>query len=150
MKNKLAGALILTVIMITTTFASTPAGFVNQKVLTQFEKQFSQASEVVWVKSETYYKANFKFNEQYISAYFSSFGELIGITKNIRSTQLPIKLQTGLKKLNKDKWITELYEFSESDGTFYYYVTLQNADEKVVLRSEGASWNLYKKARTNF
>jgi hypothetical protein len=146
MKNKLAGALILTVIMITTTFASTPTGFVNQKVLTRFEKQFSQASEVAWVKSEAYYKASFKFNEQYISAYFSNYGELIGVTKNIRSTQLPIKLQTGLKKLNKDKWITELYEFSENDGTFYY-VTVENADEKIILRSEGADWNVHKTVR---
>jgi hypothetical protein len=146
MKNKLAGALILAVIMITTTFASAPTSFVNQKVLTRFEKQFSQASEVVWVKSDSYYKASFKFNEQYISAYFSAYGELIGITKNIRSTQLPIKLQTSLKKFYKDKWITELYEFSENDGT-YYYVTVQNADEKVILRSEGADWNVYKTVR---
>jgi hypothetical protein len=146
MKNKLAGALILAVIMVTTTFASSPTVFVNQKVLTEFEKQFSNASEVAWVKSDSYYKASFKFNEQYISAYFSNYGELIGITKNIRSTQLPIRLQSGLKKFYKDRWISELYEFSETDGT-YYYVTMQNADEKVILRSEGQHWNVHKTVR---
>ena len=60
------------------------------------------------------------------------------------ATQLPIKLQTSLKTYEKG-WISDLFEVSSDEGTSYY-VTIEDADRKVVLKSNGdASWSVYEK-----
>jgi hypothetical protein len=54
-------------------------------------------------------------------------------------------LQTGLKKDYSNYWISDLFEVSNSDGTGYY-ITLENADSKVVLKSTGGdNWKTYQK-----
>jgi hypothetical protein len=60
--------------------------------------------------------------------------------------QLPISLQTSLKKQCGDLWISDLFEVANDQGTSYY-VTLENADTKIVLKSSGSDWTTYQKQR---
>jgi hypothetical protein len=54
-------------------------------------------------------------------------------------------LQAGLKNDYSSFWVSDLYEMSKNDGTSYY-ITLENADQKIVLRSSnGSAWTLHKK-----
>jgi hypothetical protein len=69
---------------------------------------------------------------------------MIAVTKRITSTQLPVALQTALKEETQSAWITDLFEIANEEGTSYY-VTVENADQKLVLKSEGSSWTSFKK-----
>jgi hypothetical protein len=69
---------------------------------------------------------------------------MLGLTKNISFTQLPIFLQANLKEVQENTWITDLFELSNEDGTTYY-LTLENANEKITYRSVKNEWTLYQK-----
>jgi hypothetical protein len=120
---------------------------VSSVVLQSFNSSFENASEVKWSASNNYYKAEFNFNGQYISAYYEAGGCMIAATKNITSVQLPFSLQQSLKKNSENFWISELFELNDDSGTSYY-VTLENGDTKVVLKSNSTrGWETYQKHR---
>ncbi len=76
-----------------------------------------------------------------MTAYFTPDGELMGVIHNMLSTQLPINLQTSLKKEYDGYWITELFEMAKSDSNSYF-VTLHNADQIITLESKDGSHGL--------
>ena len=118
---------------------------VNAKVLDAFNSNFATAKEVTWTASRNYYKAAFVFNDQHVFAFYNADGELMGLTRYISSLDLPISLQASLKKDYSNYWISDLFEVSNSEGTSYY-ITLENADAKVVLKSAGSEdWKTYQK-----
>jgi hypothetical protein len=120
---------------------------VTPKVLNAFHTEFTTVQDVSWTVSQEYYKADFDMNGQQVSAFFNEDGDLMGITRNISSTQLPVKLQSSLKNSYNSYWISDLFEVSKNDGTSYY-VTLENGDKKIVLKAtSGNDWNTYKKDR---
>lgn len=120
---------------------------VNQQVLSSFKQEFAGAKDVAWQNNREYIKATFTLNEQVMFAFYSQGGELLAITRNISSDKLPISLLTGLKKNYSDFWITDLFEMV-SGGNGTYYITLQNADVELVLKSdEFGGWELYKKSK---
>ena len=119
---------------------------VNSKVLESFNSYFKNATEVDWTVSQNFYKADFSLNGQYVAAYYDEAGELVAITRNISSTQLPISLQANLKKGHEDFWISDLFEVANELGTTYY-VTLENADTKLVLKSSDSNWTSFQKQR---
>src|SRR5258706_11150488 len=118
---------------------------VSSRVLDAFNSNFASAKEVSWTATNSYYKASFVFNDQYVFAFYGTDGELMGLTRYISSVDLPITLQAGLKKDYSNYWITDLFEVSNNEGT-RYYITLENADSKVVLKSTGGeNWKTYQK-----
>ena len=120
---------------------------VNEKVLNAFNSEFTNVHEVEWTASADYFKASFALNGQMVSAFFNTDGELMGMTRNIPSSQLPVSLQTSLKRNYGSFWISNLFEVSNSNGTSYY-ITLENGDSKFILKSSGNSgWATYKKDR---
>jgi len=118
---------------------------VNVSVLSSFQKEFAGARDVQWTTAGDNYKASFVFNNQYVFAFFTSQGELMGITRNMTSLELPVALQASLKKDYHEYWISNLFEISNADGV-HYYITLEKADTKLILSSTASSWTLYKKA----
>jgi len=119
---------------------------VSPNVLQSFQKTFSTAKDVNWAVSHDLYKAEFVFNSQYITAYYDAAGSMLGLTKNISSTQLPVLLDNNLKENYSGYWIADVVEFSNEDGTTYY-ATLENGDSKVILKSSNNSWSVNKKIR---
>lgn len=154
-KTMVALAMILTMSSITAfagiadsnPFAIKGHGDVNEKVLNAFKQEFTDAAEVKWSAGVNYYKAEFIFNNQYISAFYSTTGELYGVTRHISSLDLPLNLLLSLKKDYSSFWITDLFEMAKKDGTSYY-ITLEDADTKVVLKASGSDeWTTYKKTK---
>ncbi len=120
---------------------------VNQLAVNSFHKEFSSAQNVVWEQKQDFIKATFTMNDQVLFAYYNSNGDLQAVVRNIVSYQLPINLLTDLKKEYNGCWISELFEIA-SDNQTTYYVTLENADKKIVLRSNNTeNWSVYAKTK---
>ena len=117
---------------------------VSKKVLDAFKTEFNTAKEVEWTAESDHYKAAFKYNEKFVFAYYSLDGELLGLTRYISTADLPLNLQIELKKKSKGYWVSDLIEVAKN-GTTSYYLTLDNADSRMVLKSTGGNdWETFK------
>lgn len=122
-----------------------PSEKVSPKVLASFKAEFSTAKDVTWETGNNYFRAAFSLNGQRVFAYYTVDAELVSIARYISSLQLPINLFTKLKNDYSKYWISDLFEVSNTDGV-HYYVTLENADTKLVMNSSnGANWATYNK-----
>ncbi len=119
---------------------------VNQKVLNAFKTEFTTAKEVEWTVGANYYKATFNYNGKYVFAFYSENGDMLGLTRYLSPVDLPIALQKNLKKNYEDYWVSDLFETAKNDAT-NYYITLEDADTKIVLKSSGNSWDVYSKIK---
>lgn len=146
MKKLMAAVVLGSVLLMNTAFANKKDN-VNYQVVNSFNKEFTQAKDVSWQKTENYYKAEFKMNNEVMTAFFTTEGEFMGAAKNILSTQLPINLQTSLGKDYAEYWISDLFEYAKPDSNGYF-ITLQNADQSITLQSNnGSSWTVYSKTK---
>jgi hypothetical protein len=74
---------------------------------------------------------------------------LLAVTRNITTNQLPMGLLTDVKKNYANYWISDLFEMV-ADNETSYYVTLESADSRVVLKStDSTTWQVYKKEKKN-
>lgn len=137
-------------LMLTVGISSSFAHFtetVSQQVVNAFKKDFSGAQDVNWESGKEFAKATFKMNDQVMFAYYSKEGELVAVTRNIISAQLPINLLADVKKNYGKYWITDLFEMAVNNSTSYY-ITLQNGDQQLILKSNGATgWEVFKKEK---
>ena len=141
-KIVLAAALLLTV-GVTSSFA-TPADGGKDAVTISFRKDFKKAEVIQKEVGKTFTKITFKLNNMVMFAFYNEDGQLLAITRNIQSNQLPLQLLMGLKQNYANYWICDLFEYS-GDGSTNYYVTLENADGRVILRSNSTDWEVYDK-----
>ncbi|MGZ3923455.1 MAG: hypothetical protein ACXVBJ_06765 [Flavisolibacter sp.] len=82
---------------------------------------------------------------QFKNAFYAPNGELIVVTQNIVSEQLPLRLLIDLKKNYSAYRISELFEIVNGTDDDYY-VTLENVDEKLILKAKSTTgWKPYKK-----
>ena len=135
--------------LLAVTFAQ--PGFAKERditptVLKSFNATFTHATQVEWTISEKLYKARFELNGQVVCAYYSNDGQRLALTRNITSHQLPLNLQTALKKDYNTFWVSDLFEINTAEGTSYY-VTLESAENKIVLHSDHSNWALYSKSK---
>ncbi|HUR11872.1 MAG TPA: hypothetical protein VM012_10910 [Flavitalea sp.] len=146
MKKRILTLALMLSISLSSIFANTREG-VNEKVMNTFKTEFANARDVKWESSKDFVKATFILNEQVLFAYYSLDGEQIAVSRNIVSSQLPINLLADLKKNYSEFWISDLFEIATKTDTGYY-VTIENGDFTIVLKSNGGSgWNVYKKDR---
>lgn len=140
--------LVLALLAITaSSFANGKTLDISRKVLTSFTSKFSTASEISWSRTENYVKASFKLEGQFLFAYYMNNGELIGVSRNVTSKQLPLKLQASLKEDFQGTWITDLFEFSTSEQTMYV-ATVENGGEKIVIKStSGNGWEIKSRVK---
>ena len=120
---------------------------VDARVLGAFNKEFATAKDTTWTLAFNYYQASFVYNEQHITAYYNTEGELLGVARFISPVDLPLALQADLKKNYQPYWISNLFEAATSEGTTYY-ITIEDADQSIVLKSDNArDWDQYKKVK---
>jgi len=137
-------ALLLTVCT-SYSFAS-PADDINMAIKTSFRKDFQHAQIMSTEDHKTFTKLTFKMNEQIMFAFYAENGDLLAVTRNIVSTQLPMNLLMSLKNDYSGYWITELFEFNGENNNCYY-ISLENADVKITLRSNFDSWEVYSSVK---
>jgi uncharacterized protein YxeA len=129
-------------------FANGTDNVVTQEARDAFKKDFATASDIRWEQTNNnFLKATFSLNGQILTAYYFANGDLRAVVRNITSDQLPINLLTSLRRDYTAFWISDLFEIS-SDGQTTYYVTIENSDKKIVLKSDDlSSWGIYSKER---
>jgi len=136
-----AAALLLTL----TSFAKS-ADSISGDIRTSFKRTFRNAQLMSTETRETFTKLTFKTNDVIMFAFYSRSGDLLAVTRNIVSSQLPLNLLLSLKSDYSAYWITELFEFTSNDDSCYY-ISLESADAKVTLRSNGDSWEVYSSVK---
>jgi len=129
-----------------TTFAHTMEG-VSERIIREFKKEFAEAKDVQWETGKAFVKATFTLHGQVMFAYYSNDAALLAVTRNITTHQLPMRLLTEVKKHYAGYWISDLFEMV-SDNETSYYITLENGDAKLILKStDSLSWQVYKKEK---
>jgi len=137
--------LFATVFAFTTSQALTTEEPIDTQVLKAFEIRFDGATDVSWTVEKNYYEAIFTQHNQKLYAFYGFDGKFIAVTRYILSSALPLRLHNNLKKLMDCYWITDLFEVASDEGRTYY-VTLENADCKMVLESTTMSnWSVFQK-----
>lgn len=116
-------------------------------VLDAFKSEFTNAKEVEWTAGSNYFMANFTFNGKFIYAYYSPEGDLLGLSRYISTDVLPMNLQKSLRNNFSEYWVSDLFEVAKN-GRTDYFITLEEADKKIILQStNGTDWSVYKKIR---
>jgi hypothetical protein len=134
-------------IAFSTLFALANPDEVNAKVLSAFKTEFSSATDVVWTIGVDYFRATFNYNDKHEFAYYNLNGELMGLTRYVTIAEVPMNLQSDLKKNFAAYWITDLFEVANSEGTSYY-VTVENSDSRIILKSTDAKyWRSFQKTK---
>jgi hypothetical protein len=129
-----------------TAFAFTGGETVNNQALNTFNADFVQATDATWTGSKDFDKVTFTMNDQQLVAYYTKAGEFMAVTRNISSVQLPAKLKKTLKNLMSSYWITDLFEITNNLDETSWYVTLETADSRTILRSNnGGKWTVFQK-----
>jgi hypothetical protein len=137
--------ILIVITLFFTLSANTFAGDdeVKQEVLNAFKATFTTAQDVTWVAGNDHYKAAFQYYGMQMFAYYSTSGKLIGVTRHMSSTELPLFLLYSLKENHGNYWITNVVEESNKNG-FSFYVTLEDAKTRIILKSKhGSSWTVY-------
>ena len=148
MKKSILMWVMMLTIGLTSTFANNEET-INQRAVSSFKKDFNNAQDVKWENNKDFVKATFKINDQVMFAYYTQTGDLMAVTRNILSSQLPINLLANLKKSYSSYWISDLFEVSSTTDAAYY-VTLQSAEHTLVLKSNGTTaWEVYRKEKKN-
>ena len=148
MKKSILMWVMMLTIGLTSTFANNEET-INQRAVSSFKKDFNNAQDVKWENNKDFVKATFKINDQVMFAYYTQTGDLMAVTRNILSSQLPINLLASLKKSYSSYWISDLFEVSSTTDAAYY-VTLQSAEHTLVLKSNGTTaWEVYRKEKKN-
>jgi hypothetical protein len=128
----------------TFTTASATKPVISPSAISSFQSSFGKATDVAWLDMGTLYKVSFVMDGSYASAFYNPEGNLVAVTRNLSSSDLPVKLQASLKKELAHAWITDLVTVTNEEGTAYF-VSLESADGTVVLKSSGnRKWTFYK------
>ena len=141
-------SIVIGLALFSTAFAKAPEK-VNDLAMASFHKDFRNASEVKWTANSMYVMAAFKLDNKTQYAYYDYQGNLIGVVHHILTSSLPEDLSRDIKKHFSNYWVSELFQVTSEQSSFYY-IQLKNADETVVLTTEGTdSWHRYSVAKTS-
>ncbi len=145
MKNKITTLVLFSVITAFSAFAFPGKDKVDPQAFSTFHQKFAEARDVNWVTTDNYIQASFMLNEQQMFAFFNRNGEMVGVSRKIVGNQLPIILQTELKKY-KNGGISEMIEFATPEETAYF-ATIETAHHTTTLKGNRNMWSVYKKVR---
>jgi hypothetical protein len=128
--------------LFSTAFAKAPEK-TTDRAIASFMKDFHKASDVIWSANSNYIMAAFEMDNQTLFAYYDFQGNLVGVVHHILTSSLPADLSKDIKKHYSNYWVSELFQVSSEQGDAFY-IQLRNADETIVLTTEGTgSWHLY-------
>ncbi len=140
----LAASLIL---IFSVSYANGDSKPVPARVSSVFSDDFFYASNVRWEANGEYYKASFDKHGMTVYAFYTGDGELMGVATYLLSNRLPGNLQSEIQGKYAGYWITDLFQFNINNNVGYF-VTLENADRKIMLKAEeNKSWSFYSEVK---
>jgi|WetSurMetagenome_2_1015567.scaffolds.fasta_scaffold310030_1 hypothetical protein len=143
MKKRILILMASFLLIFTATYAHDNNSKIPERIVYEFNRDFFGASNVNWQVTGSYYKASFDEHGKTLYAFYTDDAGFIGVTHSLLSDRLPVSLQSELKTKYSDYWITDLIQFNMNNQPGYY-ITLQNAGQKIILKSErGQHWQFY-------
>jgi len=107
---------------------------VSKTVQTAFQKNFSGAVNVTWDVSDEFYFASFELNGKKTDAAYNEKGELLGYSKRIGLSDLPLSISESLKKGYPGYAILNTVTEIEYEGQTFYYATVLGATKVLKLK----------------
>ena len=80
---------------------------VNAAILYNFQNAFKEASDVTWLISRDFTKAEFTANDTKMEAYYNSDGDIIATSKSIDLDELPVNAKRSFAKKFEGYNVTE-------------------------------------------
>ena len=147
MKKKILMWIASLMLTFSATYAKSNNTPVPSYISSIFSSDFNYANSVTWEEINGYYKVNFIEHGISFHAFYTSDGEFMGIGTYLRSDRLPASLLTAVKEKYKGYWISDLFEFKVNNIPGYF-ITLENADHKVMLKAEeDKTWTFYSEVK---
>jgi hypothetical protein len=147
MKKRIILLSLSFLLIFSSSYAKNDHGKIPEAVTAQFSQDFSIAGNVKWEKIGFYYKASFVRQGIILFAFYTEDADYMGAANYILSNQLPASLASSIKKNYDGYWITDLFTYSNKDKSGYV-VTLENADQEIMLKTDGNQhWYLYKSVK---
>ncbi|MGI8599380.1 MAG: hypothetical protein ACR2KB_08995 [Chitinophagaceae bacterium] len=99
---------------------------------------------VLQLKSPSY-EITYSGGNRVYNAYYNANGEMVTAFRHILSSDLPMILSFSLKKMSKNMWVTDVVEVLNENKSTSYFVNLENANEKITLKSRnGKKWKIQR------
>lgn len=121
--------------MLFSSFAfATDSDKVNTKVKAAFLSDFSAATAVSWEKISDFYFATFTINKIEVNAAYNEEGGLVGTSRPMESSQLPVNISLALAKKYVGYAVSQkALELTYDDET-RYYLTVSNDRQALKLK----------------
>lgn len=130
--KKLAFILTAAVTIFSATAFASGSEKVSSHIKEAFQKNFLSAQNVEWRKVKDFYFASFKMNGSDVEAAYDEQGELLAMSREVKTTDLPLSISMELAEKYADYTITQKALEINFDGTTAYYLTASN--EKRILK----------------
>ncbi|MFM6925286.1 MAG: hypothetical protein ACKOU7_07260 [Ferruginibacter sp.] len=114
-------------------FATDPEN-VSPAVKNAFQNDFVKASQVKWDKTDDFYFASFFLNEVQVNAAYTEAGELIGTSRNISASQMPLSILVNISDKYKGYQVEDVVTELTFASVTRYYVTVSNDKQIVKLK----------------
>ena len=119
--KKLTTVFAVLAIMAGTSAFANSGDKVSKAVQTSFQKGFSGAINVTWEVTDDFYFASFDLNGKKVDAAYNENGELLGYSKKLQLSEIPLNVLQSLKKDFADYTIgNSVTEINYEGQTFYY------------------------------
>lgn len=122
---------------------------IKTKVKNHFAASFSTAENVSWNSNGKFDQVSFLLNNQKVTAYYDTYGDLVGTTKAIAFDKLPKgSIESIVTTFTFPEYqLKECIEFVNADRIKKYYVSFETEDTTVVLEiSENGRVDLFNGA----
>lgn len=132
--KKLTTVLALLAVMFSTSAFANSGDKVTKAVQTAFQKNFTGALNVSWEATDDFYFASFQLNNKTVDAAYNQKGELIGVSRKLDISEIPLTVSQALKTQ------FDGYEISNSitevvfDGTTTYYAIAEGVTKTLKLK----------------
>lgn len=146
--KKLVMNLIAAVMLFSTFAFATDSDNVNARIKAAFLNDFATASDVSWEKSSDFCFARFKVNNIEVNAAYDDNGTLVGTSRAMESTQLPLNISLAVaKKYNGYTLSKNALELTFEGETRYYLTVISNTHALKLKCSTNGSIEVEKKIK---
>ncbi len=114
---------------------STGASIIVTRVISKsFTEKFNSAEDVSWKEREGFFFADFKVNDEKMFAAYNEDGDLLGISRNVQFSELPMHVAMAIKEKYKDYKIDNLVTEMVLDGGTTYQLQVEDKSRYLTLK----------------
>jgi len=138
----------LMVITIATSAFAGDNSSLNFKGADHFDKTFPHATKVTFEVKRDFTEVNFTWNNLLLQAFFDKQGNLIGVSRQIEVSSLPLSYVMNINREYEGFDIIEAIEFDHAETGMSYFATIVKGDKKYILNiASDGTVSVFKKMK---